>query len=62
MGPLSERIMRAKRSPKRITITVSGISFERIHELAQIQGRSASNFACYLIETSLASYQPRAMR
>jgi hypothetical protein len=56
MESLSQRIMQAKRCPKRISITVSNLSYERIHELAQKQGRSASNLASFLIETSLAMH------
>jgi hypothetical protein len=43
----------ATRKPKRLTITVSYMTFERVQQLATEQGRSASNLACYLIEKGL---------
>ncbi|MBM4179479.1 MAG: hypothetical protein FJ211_09125 [Ignavibacteria bacterium] len=43
----------ATRKPKRLTITVSYMTFERIQQLAMEQGRSASNLACYLIDKGL---------
>jgi hypothetical protein len=43
----------ATRKPKRLTITVSYMTFERVQQLATEQGRSASNLACYLIDKGL---------
>lgn len=43
----------ATRKPKRLTITVSHMTYERVQLLAFEQGRSASNLACYLLEKSL---------
>ena len=43
----------ATRKPKRLTITVSYMTFERVQQLAVEQGRSASNLACYLIDRGL---------
>lgn len=43
----------ATRKPKRLTITVSYMTFERVQQLAMEQGRSASNLACYLIDKGL---------
>ena len=43
----------ATRKPKRRTITLSYMTFERVQQLASEQGRSASNLACYLIDKGL---------
>lgn len=43
----------ATRKPKRLTITVSYMTFQRVQQLAMEQGRSASNLACYLIDKGL---------
>jgi len=47
----------ATRKPKRLTITVSYMTFERVQQLAMEQGRSASNLACYLIDKGLELFK-----
>lgn len=59
MEPIRERVARAKRCPKRMTITLSNLSFDLVHELALEQGRSASNLACYLIDKGLEVFHKR---
>lgn len=54
MEPLSlrDRVAVAKRSPRRITITVSHAVSERLLSTALDQGRSVSNLCAYLLETA----------
>jgi hypothetical protein len=40
------------RSPRRISITVSHATYERLLERCDAEGRSLSNLAAYLLETS----------
>ena len=40
------------RSPRRISITVSYATYERLLERCDAEGRSLSNLAAYLLETS----------
>lgn len=40
------------RSPKRISITVSHATYERLLKRSDREGRSLSNLAAYLLETS----------
>lgn len=42
-----------KRTPQRLTITMSWAAFERLTERAQQEGRSMSNLGAWLIERSL---------
>lgn len=42
-----------KRSPQRLTITMSWAAFERLSNRAQLEGRSLSNLGAWLIERSL---------
>ncbi len=54
MEPLSlrDRVAIAKRSPRRITITISHAVSERLVSTALDQGRSVSNLCAYLLETA----------
>ena len=51
------------RKPRRLTITVSQHVMERLLHYSDQQGRSLSNYAAYLLETSLqasaAEVQPQ---
>ena len=38
---------------QRLTVVLSGVVFERVEERSQIEGRSMSNLAAYLIERAL---------
>lgn len=38
---------------QRMTITLSGVVFQRIEERSQIEGRSMSNLVAYLVERAL---------
>jgi len=55
MEPLSlrERVAIAKRSPKRLTITISHALHERVLNTAMNQGRSASNLCAHLLEVAI---------
>jgi hypothetical protein len=55
MDPISlrERLAIAKRSPARITITVSYALNERVVHTALEQGRSISNLCAHLLEVAL---------
>ncbi|MFZ9568908.1 MAG: ribbon-helix-helix domain-containing protein, partial [Vulcanococcus sp.] len=48
---LRERVAIAKRSPRRITITVSHAVSERLVNASVEQGRSISNLCAYLLES-----------
>lgn len=50
MESLTERIMQAKRRPRRLSVTISNHTYERVMHFASLQGRSASNLGAYLIE------------
>jgi hypothetical protein len=41
------------RKPRRLTITVSQYVMERLQQCSDQQGRSLSNYAAFLLETSL---------
>jgi hypothetical protein len=49
---LRDRVAIAKRSPRRITITISYAVSERLVATALDQGRSVSNLCAYLLETA----------
>ena len=46
---LRDRVAIAKRSPRRITITVSHAVSERLYSASMDQGRSVSNLCAYLL-------------
>lgn len=46
------------RKPRRLTITVSAHVYQRLIEASDQQGRSLSNYAAYMLETSLERLQP----
>lgn len=54
MEPLSlrDRVAIAKRSPRRITITISHAVSERLMRTALDQGRSVSNLCAFLLESA----------
>jgi len=41
------------RTPKRLTITVSWVVFERLAKRATVEGRSMSNLSSYILEREL---------
>jgi hypothetical protein len=49
-----DRIALAKRSPQRVSITVSYALHQRLLELSDYQGRSASNLCAHLLELALS--------
>ena len=49
---LRDRVAIAKRSPRRITITVSHAVSERLLNASMDQGRSVSNLCAYLLEAA----------
>jgi predicted HicB family RNase H-like nuclease len=55
MEPLSlrDRLARAKRSPKRVCVTLSHTLHERVLAASLEQGRSLSNLCAHLIETAM---------
>lgn len=44
---------RATRKPKRISITVSDKAFRQLQERSDLEGRSSSNLAAFLLELGL---------
>ena len=57
MEPLSlrDRVARAKRSPKRVCVSLNHALYERVVKASLEQGRSVSNLCGYLIETAMAT-------
>jgi|LakMenE18May11ns_1017448.scaffolds.fasta_scaffold8791359_1 hypothetical protein len=51
---------KAHRKPVRITVTVCHSTYSELEHKSTDMGRSISNLAAYLIETSLESLQPRS--
>ena len=47
------------RTPKRITITVSYITYQRLIHQSDEEGRSLSNLAAFILESSTASSTPK---
>jgi len=47
------RLKPAFRSPKRVTITMPNATFEQLQSRAEGEGRSLSNLAAFLLESSL---------
>ena len=47
--------VRVFRSPRRITITIANAAYERLLERSDQEGRSLSNLAAFLLESSLGS-------
>jgi hypothetical protein len=50
MESFTERVMQAKRRPRRLSVTINNQTYERVMHFAFLQGRSASNLGAYLIE------------
>jgi hypothetical protein len=50
MESFTERVMQAKRRPRRLSVTINNQTYERVMHFALLQGRSASNLGAYLIE------------
>jgi len=42
-----------RRKPRRVTITVSWQTYERLQQRADVEGRSTSNLSAYLLEKGL---------
>lgn len=55
MEPLSlrDRLARAKRSPKRVCVTLNHTLHERVLAASLEQGRSLSNLCAHLIESAM---------
>lgn len=47
----------AFRTPKRVSITIPHCTYQQLLQLSDQQGRSLSNLAAYLLESSLAEEQ-----
>lgn len=52
-GPAIPMIRPAFRSPRRVTITIPYMTYQDLQERADGEGRSLSNLAAYLLESSL---------
>lgn len=52
--PSSAQANLAFRSPRRITITVPYGTHQRLLERSELEGRSLSNLAAYLLEAAMA--------
>ena len=50
---MNDRLRILQRQPRRISITISGRSYELLSQRSGAEGRSLSNLASYLLETSL---------
>jgi hypothetical protein len=50
---LRDRLAIAKRSPRRVSVTVSHSLHQRLMATALSQGRSVSNLCAYLLETAM---------
>jgi hypothetical protein len=42
-----------RRKPRRVTVTISWQTYQRLQERADLEGRSFSNLASYLLERGL---------
>ncbi|MDM7952124.1 MAG: hypothetical protein QUV07_02745 [Cyanobium sp. CZS 25K] len=50
------------RRPVRVTITIPYNAYQSLVDRSNTQGRSLSNLAAYLLETSLEMMEPREQR
>jgi len=48
------------RKPRRVSITVSDVVYQLLVEMSDHQGRSLSNFASFLLESSLVEHKSPA--
>lgn len=48
-----------QRKPRRMTMTIPDAAFRQLLQLSDEQGRSLSNLAAFLLESSLEEYQRR---
>lgn len=53
--PMTSILAAALRSPKRVTITLPYLTYEQLLNRSDLEGRSLSNLASYLLETALNS-------
>jgi hypothetical protein len=53
-GTMATTVPLARRSPQRITITLNWATHQRLLDRSDNEGRSMSNLAAHLIETSIA--------
>ena len=51
------RLAQLQRKPQRITITVPAVTVEKLAGRAMAEGRSLSNLAAFLLETSLSDWE-----
>lgn len=51
------RLAQLQRKPQRITITVPAVTVEKLAGRAMAEGRSLSNLAAFLLETSLSDWK-----
>lgn len=54
---VSVRLAQLQRKPQRITITVPAVTVEKLAGRAMAEGRSLSNLAAFLLETSLSDWE-----
>lgn len=53
------RLAQLQRKPQRITITVPAVTVEKLAGRAMAEGRSLSNLAAFLLETSLSDWEAK---
>lgn len=51
--PAADRMAVLRRKPQRISITISQSTYERLVSRSDLEGRSVSNLAAYLLENGL---------
>jgi hypothetical protein len=52
-GPAADRMAVLRRKPQRISITISQSTYELLVSRSDLEGRSLSNLAAYLLENGL---------
>ena len=57
-GPAANRPQHAFRSSQRLTITLSQSTLEALIQRSSLEGRSVSNLAAYLLESSMETQRP----
>lgn len=57
-GPAPNRPQHAFRSSQRLTITLSQSTLEALIHRSSLEGRSVSNLAAYLLESSMETQRP----
>jgi hypothetical protein len=58
--PAADRMAMLRRKPQRISITISQSTYERLVDRSDLEGRSVSNLAAYLLENGLGLVEASA--